>query len=70
MFGSACAAIVDRGGFGLRFSPLGSASVLRRSAPSHSEGSKMTPSQNFVADRAEHPVDVVERLAALERLGF
>ena len=30
----------------------------------------MTPSQNVVADRAEHPVDVVERLAALNDWAF
>ena len=30
----------------------------------------MTPSQSFVADRAEHPVDVVERLAALNDWAF
>ena len=30
----------------------------------------MTPSQNIVADRAEHPVDVVERLAALNEWAF
>ena len=30
----------------------------------------MTPSPNFVADRAEHPVDVVERLAALNDWAF
>jgi len=30
----------------------------------------MTPSQNVVADRAEHPVDVVERLASLNEWAF
>ena len=30
----------------------------------------MTPSQNIVADRPEHPVDVVERLAALNDWAF
>ena len=30
----------------------------------------MTPSPSFVADRAEHPVDVVERLAALNDWTF
>ena len=30
----------------------------------------MTPSQSFAADRAEHPVDVVERLAALNDWAF
>ena len=30
----------------------------------------MTPSQNIAADRAEHPVDVVERLAALNEWAF
>ena len=30
----------------------------------------MTPSQNLVAERTEHPVDVVERLAALNEWAF
>ena len=30
----------------------------------------MTPSQNVAADRAEHPVDVVERLASINEWAF